>query len=156
MKTVPFRLLALELCSLLAFGGEGDEMLANYLELKTLEIEDSFLGKSITGEDWNELKDDTGNVSAICSGFLATVLDPISRLRLRASWGTDPGRPLPTGGEGPRFRTQGNQPTQKHAGGLIPRLSSVREWVCPSGEPGRLPRGSPPSSGLRPNRAGGP
>ena len=43
---------------LLAFGGEGDEMLANYLELKTLEIEDSFLGEIGNRQDWNELKDE--------------------------------------------------------------------------------------------------
>ena len=54
MKTVPFRLLAYgPLLPLLAFGGEGDEMLANYLELKTLEIEDSFLGEIGNRQDWN-------------------------------------------------------------------------------------------------------
>lgn len=59
MKTVPFRLLAYgPLLPLLAFGGEGDEMLANYLELKTLEIEDSFLGEIDNRQDWNELKDE--------------------------------------------------------------------------------------------------
>ena len=41
---------------MLAFGGEGDEMLANYLELKTLEIEDSFLEETGNRQDWNELK----------------------------------------------------------------------------------------------------
>ena len=58
MKTVPFRLFALgAMLPLLAFGGEGDEMLANYLELKTVEIEDSFLGEVGNREDWNERKE---------------------------------------------------------------------------------------------------
>lgn len=43
---------------MLAFGGEGDEMLANYLKLKTLEIEDSFLEENGNRQDWNELKDE--------------------------------------------------------------------------------------------------
>ena len=58
---------------LLAFGGEGDEMLANYLELKTLEIEDSFLGEVGNRDDWNEQRRDSENASVICSGFLPTV-----------------------------------------------------------------------------------
>ena len=46
MKSVPFGLFALgAMLPLLAFGGEGDEMLAKYFELKTVEIEDSFLGE---------------------------------------------------------------------------------------------------------------
>ena len=50
MKPVPFRFFALgALLPLFAFGGEGDEMLANYLELRTVEIEDSFLSKTVCG-----------------------------------------------------------------------------------------------------------
>ena len=57
MKTVPFRFFALgALLLFFAFGGEGDEMLANYLELRTVEIEDSFLGEVGDKEDWNERK----------------------------------------------------------------------------------------------------
>ena len=55
MKTVPFRIFALgALLPLFAFGGEGDEMLANYLELRTVEIEDSFLREVGDKEDWNK------------------------------------------------------------------------------------------------------
>ena len=55
MKSVPFGLFALgAMLPLLAFGGEGDEMLAKYFELKTVEIEDSFLGEVENKEDWNE------------------------------------------------------------------------------------------------------
>ena len=78
MKTVPFRLFALgAMLPLLAFGGEGDEMLANYLELKTLEIEDSFLGKS--GTDWNERKE------GLRLGYMLGFPKHRSRLRSRAS-----------------------------------------------------------------------
>ena len=57
MKPVPFRFFAIgALLPLFAFGGEGDEMLANYLELRTVEIEDSFLGEVGDKEDWNERK----------------------------------------------------------------------------------------------------
>ena len=57
MKTVPFRFFALgTLLPFFALGNQGDEMLANYFERRTVQIEDSFLGKVGDKDDWNKRK----------------------------------------------------------------------------------------------------
>ena len=72
MKSVLLDCLPLSHAPLVGVRWEGDEMLAKYFELKTVEIEDSFLGKLEQG-DWNERKDEYRRL-VICSGFLPTVL----------------------------------------------------------------------------------
>jgi hypothetical protein len=57
MKTVLLQFLSLSMLSpFFAFGGEGDEMLAKYLERRTVQIEDSFLGEVGNKEDWNKFR----------------------------------------------------------------------------------------------------
>jgi hypothetical protein len=59
MKTVPFRFFALgSLIPFFALGNQGDEMLSNYLERRTVQIEDSFLEKVENKEEWNKRKDE--------------------------------------------------------------------------------------------------
>ena len=59
MKTVPFRFFALgSLIPFFALGNQGDEMLSNYLERRTVQIEDSFHGKVGDKEEWNKHKDE--------------------------------------------------------------------------------------------------
>lgn len=69
------------LLPLLAFGAEGDEMLANYLELKTVEIEDSFLGEIGNREDWNERKDEYRK----CLGYMLGLSPDRPRSDLKAT-----------------------------------------------------------------------
>jgi hypothetical protein len=57
MKTVPFRLFAfVALFPFFALGDQGDEMLAKYLERRTVQVEESFLEEVDNKEDWNKLK----------------------------------------------------------------------------------------------------
>ena len=69
------------LLPLFAFGAEGDEMLANYLELKTVEIEDSFLGEIGNREDWNERKDEYRK----CLGYMLGLSPDRPRSDLKAT-----------------------------------------------------------------------
>lgn len=57
MKTVPFRLFAIGvLFPFFALGNQGDEMLAKYLEQRTVQVEESFLGEVENKEEWNKRK----------------------------------------------------------------------------------------------------
>ena len=57
MKTVPFRLFSfLALFPFFALGNQGDEMLAKYLERRTVQVEESFLDKVGNKEDWDKHK----------------------------------------------------------------------------------------------------
>ena len=57
MKTVPFQLFAIGvLFPFFALGNQGDEMLAKYLEQRTVQVEESFLEEVENKEDWNKLK----------------------------------------------------------------------------------------------------
>jgi len=59
MKTVPFRFFALgSLLPFFALGNQGDEMLAKYLEQRTVQVEESFLEKVENKEEWNKHKDE--------------------------------------------------------------------------------------------------